>query len=180
MPLFPRQTTLITAEDSLPRRFAHSVAGMAIITGVLVESFHGAMVRLGAMHSYLLLGVSFVGELGILLGFATLHLGNHPVHQWKWRAPMFALIESITAMFMVGVLILVHAESYGDDLADWGDWLPLAKNVFFWHMLTILFFALVLGLTVQWVRFTLLRREHRDSTRQRIHDDHVKQEEKAG
>jgi hypothetical protein len=46
-------------------------------------------------------------------------------------------------------------------------------------MLAILFFALVLGLTVQWVRFSLLRHEHRDSTAQRIHDDHVKQEQQA-
>ena len=47
------------------------------------------------------------------------------------------------------------------------------------HMLTILFFALVLGLTVQWVRFSLLRREHRDSMAERIHADHLKTEEKA-
>ena len=179
MPLFPRQTVLITAEDSVPRRFAHSLPGMAIITGVLVQTFHGAIERLGASHSLFLLGVGFVGELGILLGFTTLHLGNHPVHQWKWRAPIFALIESVTAMLMIGPLIALHAESYGDDVAVAADWLTLAKNLFFWHMLTILFYALVLGLTVQWVRFSLLRREHRDSTAQRIHAENLKSEEKA-
>jgi len=179
MPLFPRQTVTLTAEDALPRRFAHSLPGMAVITGVLVESFHGAIERMGASHSYMLLGLGIVGELGILLGFTTLHLGNHPVHQWKWRAPMFALIESVTAMFMIGVLIALHAETYGDDVAVWADWLTLAKNLFFWHMLTILFFALLLGLTVQWVRFSLLRHEHRDTTAQRIHADHVKQEQET-
>jgi hypothetical protein len=179
MSLFPRQTVTLTAEDSLPRRFAHSLAGMAVITGVLVATFHGAIERMGASHSYFLLGIGLVGELGILLGFTTLHLGSHPVHQWKWRAPIFALVESVTAMLMIGVLIAFGVETYGDDPAVWADWLTLAKNVFFWHMLAILFFALVLGLTVQWVRFSLLRHEHRDSTAQRIHDDHVKQEQQA-
>jgi hypothetical protein len=179
MPLFPRHTVVLTADDSLPRRFAHSLAGTAIITGVLMQVFHGLIVRAGAAQSSLVFAFGILGQLGILLAFTTLHLGSHPVHQWKWRAPMFGLIESLTAMVMSAVLIAFHLEIYGIDRAHWSDWLTLSKNIFFWHMLTILIFALILGVTVQIVRYAMLRREHRDSTARIIHADHVKQEQKA-
>ena len=177
MPLFPTHRVVLTDEDSLPQRFAHSLPGMAIITGVLVQAFHGAVVQLGAGHSTLLFVFGIVGELALLLGFATLHLGSHPVHQWRWRAPLFAAVESLTAMVMVGVLIATRSETIGTQRAHWHDWLPLAQSVFFWHLVILLLFALVLGLTVQWVRFAMLRHEHRDSTAMLIHADHVKQEE---
>jgi hypothetical protein len=177
MPLFPRDRVELTEEDSLPRRFAHSLPGMAIIAGVLVQAFHGVVVRLGAAHSTLLFILGIVGQLALLLGFATLHLGSHPVHQWRWRAPIFAVVESLTAMVMIGLLIALRAETIGTQRAHWHDWLPLAQSVFFWHMFILLAFALVLGLTVQWVRFAMLRHEHRDSTAMMIHADHLKQEQ---
>jgi hypothetical protein len=175
MPLFPTRQAL-TAEDSPPRRFAHSVAGMAIITGVLVQSFHGVIVRLGAARSGVLFVVGILGQLAILLGLTTMHLGSHPVHQWRWRAPIFALVESLTAMTMTAVLIATHSEIVGAQRAHWHDWFWVVQGVFFWHMLTILLFALVLGLTVQWVRFSMLRHEHRDSTALKIHADHLRHE----
>ena len=179
MRLFPRHRIVLTDEDSLPQRFAHSLPGMAIITGVLVQAFHGIVVRLGAAHSSLLFLFGIVGQLALLLGFATLHLGSHPVHQWRWRAPIFAVVESLTAMIMVGLLIGLHAETIGRERAHWHDWLTLAQSVFFWHMFVLLLFALVLGLTVQWVRFAMLRHEHRDSTAMMIHADHLKQEQET-
>ena len=176
MPLFPRHRVLPSAEDPLPRRFAHSLAGMAIITGVLVQLFHGVIVRLGAAQSNPVFIVGLVGQAAILLGFATLHLGSHPVHQWRWRAPLFAFFESVSAMVMTGALIGLHAEIVGTEAAHWSDWLTLAWNLFLWHMFSILGFALVLGMTVQWVRFAMLRHEHRDSTAMKIHADHLKHE----
>ena len=155
MRLFPRHRVVLTDEDSLPQRFAHSLPGMAIITGVLVQAFHGITVLLGAAHSTLLFIIGVVGQLALLLGFATLHLGSHPVHQWRWRAPIFAVVESVTAMAMVGLLIAFRAETIGTQRARWHDWMTLAQSVFFWHMFILLVFALVLGLTVQWVRFDL-------------------------
>lgn len=176
MRLFPQHRVVLFAEDSLPQRFADSLPGMAIITGVLVLGYHGVIVRLGAAHSTLLFILGVVGELALLLGLATLHLGSHPVHQWRWRAPIFAVIESLTAMVMVGVLIALRSETIGAQRAHWHDWLTLAQRVFFWHMVVLLFFALVLSVTVQWVRFAMLRHEHRDSAAILIHADHVKQE----
>jgi hypothetical protein len=177
VPLFPRQTVALTAEDSLPRRFAHSLAGTAIITGVLVQSFHAVIVRLGAAQSNVLFAAGIAGEFAILIGFTTLHLGSHPVHQWKWRAPLFALIEIGASMVMTALLIALHAEMMGTQRARWSDWLTLCKNLFFVHLLTILAFALLLGVTVQWARWALLRHEHRDTTAMKIHEDHVKQEQ---
>lgn len=177
MSFFPRDTVVLTAEDSALRRFVHSLAGTAIITGVLLQTFQGIIVQLGAARSTLVLIFGIMGQLAILLGFTTLHLGSHPVHQWKWRAPLFGLIESLTSMAMTAVLIAFHSEIIGNEQAQWSDWLTLSEHLFFWHMLTILFFALVLGLTVQWVRFAMLRHEHRDTTAHRIHADHVKHEQ---
>lgn len=177
MPLFPRHRVELSDEASLPQRFAHSLAGMAVITAVLVQAFHGVVVKLGAARSTPLFIFGIIGQLALLLGFATLHLGSHPVHQWKWRAPIFAMVESVTAMVMVGLLIAFRAESIGTQRAHWHDWLTLAQSVFFWHMFILLAFALVLGLTVQWVRFAMLRHEHRDSTAMMIHADHLKQEQ---
>ena len=179
MALFPRQTVHLTADDSLPRRFIHSLAGTAIICGVLMQVYHGLIVRAGAAQSSAVFAIGVMGQLGILLAFTTMHLGSHPVHQWKWRAPLFGAIESFTAMVMSAVLIALHSEIYGIDYAHWDDWLTLSKNIFFWHMLTILLFALVLGVTVQFVRYAMLRHEHRDSTARKIHADHVKQEQEA-
>jgi hypothetical protein len=155
----------------------HSLPGTAIITGVFVVGFHGVIVGLGAAHSTPLFIIGVVGELALLLGLATLHLGSHPVHQWRWRAPIFAVVESLTAMFMIGVLIALRSETIGAQRAHWRDWLTLAQRVFFWHMVVLLLFSLVLGLTVQWVRFAMLRMEHRDSTAILIHADHVKHEQ---
>lgn len=180
MRFFPRHTVTLSAEASLPRRFAHSLAGTAIITGVVVQSFHGIIVGLGAARSNMLFAAGIMGQLGILLGFTTLHLGSHPVHQWKWRAPMFALIESLTSMLMTGILISLGVEVIGTERAGWSEWLTLSKNLFFWHMLVILFFALLLGVTVQWVRFAMLKHDHRDTTALKIHADHVKHEHEQG
>ncbi|HUO51884.1 MAG TPA: hypothetical protein VMT93_05155 [Gemmatimonadaceae bacterium] len=179
MPLFPRHTVPLTAEDSFPRRFAHSLVGTAIITAVLVQSFHAVFVRLGEAESNVLYAGDLLGQLAILLGFTTVHLGNHPVHQWRWRAPLFAVVEGGTAALMKGLLIMMHAEVNGSERAGWSDWFTLAERVFLWNVATILVFALVLGVTVQWVRFAMLRREHRDSTALKIHADHVKQEQEA-
>jgi hypothetical protein len=179
MALFPRQTVHLTSDDSLPRRFIHSLAGTAIISGVLMQVYHGLIVRAGATQSYAVFLIGLLGQTAIVLTFATMHLSSHPVHQWWWRAPMFGVIESFTAMVMSAVLIALHSEIYGTDYAHWDDWLTLSKNIFFWHMLGILIFALVLGVTVQFVRYAMLRHEHRDSTARKIHADHVKQEQEA-
>lgn len=179
MRFIPRHTVALTAEDSLARRFAHSLSGSAIITGVLVYGFRWLIFRPGATHSLLLLLVGILGQLALLLGGATAHLGSHPVHQWRWRVPAFALVESSTAIVMSAILIALQTEVVGTETAHWNDWPSLAARVFFWHTLTIVLFALVLGAVVQWVRFAMLRHEHRDSTALKIHEDHVKHESHA-
>ena len=180
MPLFPRHTVALTDEDAFLRRMAHSLVGTAAITGVLVQTFHAVMVGLGATHSNILFGISLIGRLGILLGFTTLHLGSHPVHQWKWRAPLFAASEIAASSLTVALLIAIHAEWIGTARARWADWPRVTGRIIWWHGILILVFALILGVTVQWVRYAMLRHEHRDSTAQRIHEEHLKQEQEVG
>ena len=179
MPLFPRHTVALTAEDAFLRHVVHSTAGTAVVTGVLVQLFHAVMEELGSAHSNALFAISVLGRFAILLGFTTLALGSHPVHQWKWRAPLFAACEIAASAVTFAVLIAVHAAWIGTTRARWSDWTREAGRILKWHGIIILVFAILLGITVQLVRYGLLRHEHRDSTAQRIHADHVKQEQEA-
>jgi len=179
MPLFPRHTVALTAEDAFVRHVAHSTAGTAVITGVLVQLFHAVLEGLGSRQSNVLFAISLLGRFGILLGFTTLALGSHPVHPWKWRAPLFAACEIAASSVMVAVLIAMHAEWIGTARARWSDWTRVSGRIVFWHGIIILVFAVILGVTVQFVRWEMLRHEHRDSTAQRIHEEHVKQEQEA-
>jgi hypothetical protein len=179
MSFFPRHTETLTAEDALPRRFAHSLAGMAIITAVLVYGFREIAFHNGAGQSLLVLFVGILGQLGILIAGATIHLGSHPVHQWKWRAPAFAVIESLSAITISAILIAFHYEIVGTEQAGWGDWPTIAFRTVVLHGLAIVLFAIILGVVVQRVRYAMLKHENRESTAQLIHADHVKQEESA-
>jgi hypothetical protein len=179
MSLFPRHTENLTAEDALPRRFAHSLAGMAIITAVLVYSFRLLAFHNGAGRSLLLLSLGVLGQLGLLIAGTTIHLGSHPVHQWKWRAPAFALVESLAAITISAIFISFGVEIIGAEHAGWNDWTTLAFRTVILHTGAIVVFALILGVVVQRVRYAMLKHENRESTAQLIHADHVKQEESA-
>ncbi len=179
MSFFPRHTENLTAEDALPRRFAHSLVGMAIITAVFVYGFRELAFHSGAGRSLLLLLLGVLGQLAILIAGTTIHLGSHPVHQWKWRAPSFALVESFAAITISAILIAFHVEIVGTEQATWGDWSTIAFRTVVLHTLAIVLFAGILGVVVQRVRYEMLKHENRESTAQLIHADHVKQEESA-
>src|ERR671923_837856 len=91
---FPRETVAWHLEEPrVLRKLTLSLPVMALIAGLLVR-----LVRVGVSG----LSVSWWGVFGaialglvILLTMATAHLGNYPVKQWLWRAPLFGLAEGV-------------------------------------------------------------------------------------
>ncbi|HEY9449966.1 MAG TPA: hypothetical protein VIQ74_14570 [Gemmatimonadaceae bacterium] len=161
---FPRQTIEWRVRDlSALRRLTVSLVGMAVITGVVAHLYRWLLLSHRPSGIWLLFA-GIAGGMTILLGFTTAHLGNHPVRQWVWRAPVFAAVESLSEAVVSAVLIAAGVERFGSELAQWNDWPSLALATFYRRTLVILVFTIILAAVVQWVRFTLLKREHREST----------------
>ncbi len=88
----------------------------------------------------------------ILLALATIHLASYPLHQWIWRAPVFALVESAVESLFSLVLIFAGRERWGTGRAVFGDWPAMAATTFLSRFAMVCLFALVLGGVAQFVR----------------------------
>jgi hypothetical protein len=158
---FPHQTIEWKLhEPPFLRRLSLSLGWMAVIAGVAVHTYRWLVLSHEPL-SWWLLVATFVGGLGILFGLATAHLGNHTVRQWIWRAPLFAVVESATESAVSALFIALGIERIGTRLAHWPDWLPLTLSTFARRISFLLIFTLILAAVVQWVRWGLLKREHR-------------------
>ena len=184
---FPRETVHWHLEE--PRAFRKltlSLPGMALMTGVLVR-----LIRVGATGLTMSWWGVFAGiALGaiVLLGLATAHLGNYPVKQWLWRAPVFGLAEGAAEAGVSALLIAIGVERLGSTRAHLGDWPSIATDTIIGtpglafvdgRVVMVSLFALVLAGVVQIVRYLLLRSENRDTTAVAIHEEHERQEQEA-
>jgi len=93
---------------------------------------------------------------------ATLHLGRFPVREWPWRAPLFAIFETTGEMAVSLGLIALHREPWGTARAEFVDWQAMATGVLFWRVLGVSVWALLLGLTVSFIRGRVLKETGRD------------------
>lgn len=161
---FPRHTIEWRVRElSALRRLAVSLLGMAVITGVVVHLYRWIALSYRPDNLWLFF-LAVAGFFILLLGLATAHLGNHTVRTWIWRAPLFAVVESVSEAAMSALLIAAGVERIGSQLAKWSDWPSLALHMALRRIAAILIFALLLAMVVQWVRYMLLKAEHRDST----------------
>lgn len=156
---FPRHTIEWRAHElRFPRRVSLSLIGMAFVTGLLVRFFRLLVLsnrQLSFWGVFPLFALGFV----LLLGLSALYLGNHPVHQWLWRAPLFALLESVSEAVVSAVFIALGVERIGTLHAQWSNWVPMAVTTLKWRASTILLFALLLAFVVQGVRKVLIEHE---------------------
>lgn len=164
-----------TREAGIWRRAALSLVGMAVGTGVIVHLYRDAALAgvgggAGAPRWWVLLAW-FAGWLILLLGPLTLYLGNHTVREWIWRAPLFAVVESVTEAVVSAGLIALGVERFGTALATWHDWPRLSLAILAMRLAVIIVYAVVLGAVVQVVRMVLLGHEHRLSTVAAIHEE---------
>ena len=90
---FPRHTVEWRLEEPAAfRRLSLSLVEMAVLTGVTLRLYRAIVLTLAAQPGWLFVGVSVAVGAAFLVGMATLHLGNYPLHRWLWRAPAFGLV----------------------------------------------------------------------------------------
>lgn len=134
---------------------------MSLISAVIVRVLHIVSNAHGEhldWHSFV---GTFVAVPVVLLLSATLHLSNYPVPQWLWRAPAFAVLESVFESLFSLVLIYAGRERWGTGRAEPGDWPAMAGTILITRIGMICIFALVLGGVTQFVRRRELRAARR-------------------
>jgi hypothetical protein len=172
MPFFPESPFTGTRVDTLLARIPRSLIPMALVTGIVVHSYIWfVLARASVNFGWIGLLLAFSGRFVLLLGLATVYLGNHPVRQWIWRAPLFAVLEAAVEAVMVAILIKIGVERIGTEHAHARDWWSIVSDILIYHGIAILVFSLILAVVVQTVRYALLKHEHRDSTAIKIHDE---------
>ena len=184
---FPRDNVAWHLEEPrVLRKLTLSLPAMAVIAGLLVR-----LIRVGVSG----ITVSWWGVFGaialgliVLLTTATAHLGNYPLKQWLWRAPLFGLAEGAAEAGVSALLTVIGVERVGSTRAHLSDWPSMATDTIVGtpglafldgRIMMVSLFALVLAGVVQVVRYLLLRSENRDHTAVAIHEEHERQEQAA-
>jgi hypothetical protein len=157
--MFPRHTIEFHLEEPKAfRRFSRSLVEMAIVTGVLARLYRVVILTHGSNHWLYLAAVITVGAL-FLIGMLTAHLANYPVHQYLWRAPVFAGIEVLTEMATSALLIALGREANGTVRAHWDDFAGMGLHALLYRGLTFVLWGLILAGVVTLVRETHMVKE---------------------
>jgi hypothetical protein len=172
MAFFPEFPFTGKRVDNFFARIPRSLIPMALVTGIAVHSYIWfVLARESVNFGLVALLLAFSGRFVLLLALSTVYLANHPVRQWIWRAPAFAVLEAAVEALYVAVLIRLRFERLGTEHAQQRDWWGIVSDIWAYHIIAILVFSLILAVVVQTVRYALLKHEHRDSTAIKIHDE---------
>jgi hypothetical protein len=156
---FPRQTIEWHLEEPKAfRRFSYSLGEMAVVTGVLVRVYRLLVLTHGS-NNWLYLGGTFALGFVFLLGMLTAHLANYPLHQYLWRAPVFAVVEVLAEMVTSALLIALGREPNGTVRAHWDDWIGMGLNALLIRGLSIVLWGLILAGVVYLVRRTIVHED---------------------
>lgn len=156
---FPRQTIELKLEEPKAfRRFSFSLVEMALVTGVIARLYRLLVLTHGS-NNWLYLGGTIALGIVFLVGMATAHLANYPLHQYLWRAPAFALIEVAAEMVTSAALIALGHEAYGTVRAHWDDWVGMTLQALLIRGLSIVLWTLILAGVIQIVRRTIVHEE---------------------
>jgi hypothetical protein len=159
---FPRHTVEIRLEEPKAfRKFSYSLVEMAIVTGVLLRVYRLFTLTHGS-DNWFYIGSVFAIGFAVLLGMLTAHLANYPLHQYAWRAPLFALVEVAAEMVTSALLIAVGHERNGSVAAHWDDWGGMAIGTLTRRGIAIILWTLILAGVIAIVRRTKLVEEEED------------------
>ena len=159
---FPKHTQeLKHFEPTALRRLSFSLIEMAIVTGVLLRIYRVVVLTHGS-NNWLYLGGTFAVGLAFLLGMATAHLSNYPLHQYLWRAPVFAVVEVVAEMATSALLIWLGREPNGSVRAHWDDWAGMGLNALLIRGLPVVLWGLLLAGIVYLVRRTIVHEDDDD------------------
>lgn len=149
---FPRHSVEWRLEEPAAfRRLSLSIVEMALLTGIVLRVLRALTFTLGRA-SWLFYGAAlFVGTV-ILLGMATAYLANWTIRSWLWRAPLFALLETVGEMATSLVLIALRREPEGAARALFHYWPSMAWRTLLQSQLTICVWAAILAGVITFVR----------------------------
>jgi hypothetical protein len=149
---FPRHSVEFRLEEPPAfRRLSMSLFEMALLAGVALRVLR-ALTFTHARASWLFYGAAFVVGLLILLGMTTAYLANWTLRSWLWRAPLFALIETVGEMVTSLALIALHREPEGAVRAEFHDWPSMALRALLQSELSICLWAALLAGVILFVR----------------------------
>jgi hypothetical protein len=149
---FPRQSVEWRLEEPPAfRRLSLSIVEMALITGIVLRVLR-ALTFTHGRASWLFYGAAFVAWMVILLGMTTAHLANWTLRSWLWRAPLFALIETVGEMATSLLLIAMRREPEGAVRAGFHDWPFMAFRALLQSELSICVWAALLAGVIIFVR----------------------------
>ena len=124
---------------------------MALLTGIVLRVLR-ALTFTHGRASWLFYGAAFVVGTVILLGMTTAHLANWTIRSWLWRAPLFALVETVGEMATSLLLIAMRREPEGAVRAEFHDWPSMAFRALLQSELTICVWAALLAGVIIFVR----------------------------
>jgi hypothetical protein len=149
---FPRQTVEWRLEEPPAfRRLSLSLAEMALLTGIVLRVLR-ALTFTHGRASWIFYGAAFLAGTIILLGMATAHFANWTIRSWVWRAPLFALLETVGEMGTSLLLIALRREPEGTVRAEFHDWPSMALRALLQSELTICLWALLLAGAIVFIR----------------------------
>ncbi|PYP77168.1 MAG: hypothetical protein DMD35_16100 [Gemmatimonadetes bacterium] len=149
---FPRHNVEWKLEEPAAfRRLSLSLLEMALLTGIVLRVLR-ALTFTHGRASWLFYGIAFVVGLFILLGMTTAYLANWTLRSWLWRAPLFALVETVGEMSTSLVLIALRREPEGAARAELHDWPSMALRALLQSELSICLWAALLAGVIVFVR----------------------------
>ena len=142
---FPHHTVEMRIEEPKAfRRLSFSLVSMAIVTGIVWRFYRVAALTHGT-NNWLYASVVITFAVIFLIGMLTAHLANYPLHQYFWRAPVFAGIEVAAEMATSALLIWLGREANGTVRAHWDDWVGMGLNALLIRGLAIILWGLILA-----------------------------------
>lgn len=160
---FPLRTATMRIEEPKAfRRFSLSLVEMALITGVLVRVYRSLVLTHGSSSFAYVVGTMAIA-LVFVIGMATAHLANYPLHHWVWRAPAFAALEVAGEMATSLFLIWLGREPNGTVRAQFDDWPSMTTRALLYRGLVVMLWSLVLAGIVHVVRTRFIKEEADDS-----------------
>jgi hypothetical protein len=157
---FPERT-IVWAEHEIDwlRRWTLVPAAIGLVTGVVLRATNSIVITYSRSGRWTVLVIWYVVAAVVLCGAATLHLGNYPVRAWLWRAPLFAVWETVGGAVTSAVLIALHREFWGSAHADFDDWPTIVVSTLILHTAAICLYSAALAGVVESVRAILVRHD---------------------
>lgn len=149
---FPRHSVEWRLEEPQAfRRLSLSLFEMALLAGIVLRLLR-ALTFMHGRASWLFYGAAFAVGLLFLLGMTTAHLANWTLRSWLWRAPLFALVETVGEMATSLLLITFGREPNGAVRAEFHDWPSMALRALLQSEISICLWAALLAGVIVFVR----------------------------